>query len=347
MIIVSSRPKFDSRKATPWDSKEELTPMEAFLKQHHLAHYEERHRIVADSGEAEMINSFAPAKCPYCGRKPFHFKKSGFTKSGVQRYKCTCGRTFLPTTGTIFDEHRISISEWMEYCQNLFRHVSLSADSWNNKNAITTSQYWLHKVFMTLEGVQDGIILSGEVWLDETFYSVRKGDKTLHSDGKQLRGTSRNQYCIGVATDKKQTVFLVEGLGKPTQKKTWDTFKDHIAPGSVLIHDGDSSHNRLVEAMNLESRVYLSKSTKGLPDKENPLYPVNHAHAILKHFLNSHGSFNRNDLQGYIDLFAFVTNPPKELLEKTQILLKRAFENPKSLHYRDYFAAKSRLSEGD
>ena len=77
---MSSRPKFDSRKATPWDSKEELTPMEAFLKQHHLAHYEERHRIVADSGEAEMINSFAPAKCPYCGRKPFHFKKSGFTK---------------------------------------------------------------------------------------------------------------------------------------------------------------------------------------------------------------------------------------------------------------------------
>ena len=150
-----------------------------------------------------------------------------------------------------------------------------------------------------------------------------------------------------MATDKKQTVFLVEGLGKPTQKKTWDTFKDHIAPGSVLIHDGDSSHNRLVEAMNLESRVYLSKSTKGLPDKEDPLYPVNHAHAILKHFLNSHGSFNRNDLQGYIDLFAFVTNPPKELLEKTQILLKRAFENPKSLHYRDYFAAKSRLSEGD
>ena len=65
---MSSQPKFDSRKATPWDSKEELTPMEAFLKQHHLAHYEERHRIVADSGEAEMINSFAPAKCPYCGR---------------------------------------------------------------------------------------------------------------------------------------------------------------------------------------------------------------------------------------------------------------------------------------
>ena len=77
------------------------------------------------------------------------------------------------------------------------------------------------------------------------------------------------------------------------------------------------------------------------------MYPVNHAHAILKHFLNSHGSFNRDDLQGYIDLFAFVTNPPKELLEKTQIILKRALENPKTLYYRDYFAAKSGISEDE
>ena len=344
---MNSRPKFDSRKATPWDGKEELTPMEAFLKQHHHAHYEERHRNVADSGESEMVNSFKPAKCPYCGREPSFFKKNGYTASGVQRYKCACGKTFLPTTGTIFDEHRISISEWMEYCQNLFRHVSLSADSWNNKNAITTSQYWLHKVFMTLEGIQDDIVLSGDVWLDETFYSARRADKATHSDGKQLRGISRNQHCIGVATDRKHTIFLLEGMGKPSQKSTWDTFKDHIASGSVLIHDGDSSHNLLVKALELKSVVHLSTETKGLSDKENPMYPVNHAHAILKHFLNSHGSFSRNDLQGYLDLFAFVTNPPKEMLEKTQILLKRAFENPKSLHYRDYFAAKSVSLEGN
>ena len=89
---MSSRPKFDSRKATPWDGKEELTPMEAFLKQHHHAHYEERHRNVADSNESEMVNSFVPAKCPYCGREPIFFKKNGHTASGVQRYKCSCGK---------------------------------------------------------------------------------------------------------------------------------------------------------------------------------------------------------------------------------------------------------------
>ena len=66
------------------------------------------------------------------------------------------------------------------------------------------------------------------------FYSVRKDDRMLHSDGKQLRGTSKNQYCISMTTDRKQTVFLVEGLGKPSQRKIWENFKDHIASSSVF-----------------------------------------------------------------------------------------------------------------
>ena len=62
------------------------------------------------------------------------------------RYECACGKTFLPTTGTIFDDHKISVSEWMEYCLNLFRHVSITADSWSNKNTFKTSRYWLQKL---------------------------------------------------------------------------------------------------------------------------------------------------------------------------------------------------------
>lgn len=97
-----------------------------------------------DTGEVELINSFIPTKCPYCGNTLFH--KYGKTRIGVQRYQCNsieCHQTFLPTTGTIFDEHRISISEWIEYCMNIFRNVTVNADSWNNKNAFQTSRYWL------------------------------------------------------------------------------------------------------------------------------------------------------------------------------------------------------------
>jgi transposase-like protein len=188
---------------------------------------------VTDSGESEMINSYLPTKCPFCGGA--EFVKRGLTASGIQRYLCVCNKTFIPTTGTIFDEHKLSISEWIEYCLNLFRHVSINAYSWNNKNAFTTSRYWIQKLFLVLEGVQDNIVLSGTVWLDETYYRVRSEDVEYNEDGNKLRGISKNQIRIGVATDKVNTLFLVEGKGKPSQKKTYETFGNRIAPNSKSV----------------------------------------------------------------------------------------------------------------
>jgi len=326
----------ESRKKTPWDEESNLTETQEFLREHYATHYAERHRMVSESGETDMVNSYIPTKCPYC--KSVNFKRSGLTGSGIQRYMCrVCKKTFLPTTGTIFDDHKISISEWMEYCLNLFRHVSITADSWNNKNAFATSRYWLQKLFLTLETVQNNVVLRDQVWLDETFYTVRTEDIVRNIDGSKLKGLSRNQICIGVATDKKNTLFLVEGTGKPSQKKTFATFVDHIESGSTLIHDKDSAHKKLVESLSLSSIAYASSELKGLPDKDNPMNPVNRAHAILKKFLNAHSGFDRDNLQGYLNLFAFVTNPPNDLLEKVELVIKTAFENPKTLRYRDFF----------
>jgi len=326
---------FKSRKITPWDGETELTATQSFLKEHYETHYAERHRKISESGEAGMINSYIPKKCPFCGSASFN--KRGLTANGIQRYLCACSKGFLPTTGTIFDDRKISISEWMEYCLNLFRHVSVNADSWNNKNAFTTSRYWLQKLFLTLEGVQDGVTLSGEVWLDETFYTVRSEDITRKEDGKALRGISKNQICIGVATDKKNTVLYVEGTGKPTQKITSELFLSHIKQGSTLIHDGEAAHKKLIKELSLKSVVHPSKGLRGLPDKDNPMNPVNRVHAILKLFLNAHNGFNRNDLQGWLNLFALMSNPPADMLEKVDIIINLAFQNPKSLRYRDFY----------
>ena len=135
-----------SRKKTLWDGASELTATQIFLKEQYKLPYDDRHLKVSDSGELEMINSYLPTKCPFCYGA--EFVKRGLTASGIQRYLCACKKTFVPTTGTIFDEHKLSISEWIEYCLNLFRHVSINADSWNNKNAFTTSRYWLQKLFL-------------------------------------------------------------------------------------------------------------------------------------------------------------------------------------------------------
>jgi len=57
---------------------------------------------------------------------------------------------------------------------------------------------------------------------------------------------------------------------------------------------------------------------KGLADSENPLDPVNRIHCLLKMFLNAHSRFSRDDLQNYLNLYAFVVNPPADHLEKVK-----------------------------
>jgi hypothetical protein len=188
-----------------------------------------------------------------------------------------------------------------------------------------------------LESYQKSLKFGNQVWFDETFYTVRSEDIIHTEEGNKLRGLSVNQMCIGVACDKSRTICIFEGYGKPSQKKTYELFKDHIEIGSTLIHDNDNAHKKLVKELQLSSVVYDSHQLKHMSDKDNPLNRVNRIHYLLKSFLYAHTSFDRDKMQGYLNLFTFVMNPPSNHLEKMEILLDLAFQNPKTLRYRDFY----------
>ncbi len=98
-----------------------------------------------------------------------------------------------------------------------------------------------------------------------------------------------------------------------------------------------TTHKKLVSALNLVNQAYAADDLKGLKGSDNPLDPVNDIHDRLKKFLNAHSGFNRDSLQDYLNLFAFVRNPPCEMLEKVEKVVNLAFQNPKFLRYRDQF----------
>ncbi len=316
--------------------------MQEFIRSNYVDDWDDRHLRVGQTNEADLINSVLPSSCPYCQSETIIRK--GMNGNHIQRYLCKqCNRFFVPTTGTIFDEHKISIREWISYSLNILRYVSITADSWNNKNDFKTSRYWLQKLFAVLEPYQAGIILSGKVTLDETFYTLRSGDIELKPDGTKPRGLSMNKMCIGVACDTQNIYCVYEGQGKPSQRGTMVAFKDHIASGSTLIHDEEKAHKKLVTTLNLVSESYNSKDLKLLDDKKNPLRRVNEVHARLKDFLNAHPSFIRDELPGYLNVFAFAMNPPHNKLEKMEVLLNLAFQNRQIIRYRDFYQAKSKV----
>lgn len=327
---------FRSRRITPWDEYEVKTPTQQFLFDHYKSHYAERHPTLITTGEDNLINSFLPETCPCCGS--LRFQKYGRTRNHIQRFKCSdCLKTFTPVTGTIFDNHKISVSEWMEYTLNILRYVSINADSWNNKNAFSTSRYWLEKLFLVLAAQQEDVVLSGRVWLDETYCTVEAKDICYNEDGSKLRGISENQLCIGVACTSDRILCILEGHGKLSSRKSYEAFKNHIAKGSTLVHDKERSHGMLVKELELINEFYKSDEIRHLPDKENPLRRVNEVHARLKNFLRAHSGFNRDSLQGYLNLFCLAMNPPSDYLEKVELLLNFAFKTRKTLRYRSFY----------
>lgn len=339
--MPNSEYRTKSRKETPWTHKTEPDSDEKFIDDCISNLYQIKHPTLKESNESELLNTIPVDKCRRCGST--EFKKSGTTSNGIQRYWCkSCTRTFTVTTTTLLENHKIPVTEWIEFLLGIFRSQSFSSVSKTNRNSDTTTGYWLAKLYLVLEEYQDGIILTDEVQIDETYYSVIKKDIMVKEDGKEFRGLSRNKICIGIGCDKAGHVYCrIEGMGKPNQKRTLEIFRDHIKEGSRLEHDMEKAHKPLIETLKLVSIEYNSKDLKGLGDKENPLAPINSCCRELKAFLHSHRSFQRKNLSDYLNLFAFIYNPPRDPHEKIKLILNWILNMPKTLTYRDKWSNTS------
>lgn len=138
-----------SRQKTPWDNKNDLSDIQSFIKNKYLKNYNFKHPKISDTEEAKILNSIEIKECRYCNSK--NIKMNGKNENKVQMYFCNeCRKKFNPTTGTIFEGHKISITEWIEFLLDIFNYGSTTLTSKINKNSMNTSIYWLHKVFLLL-----------------------------------------------------------------------------------------------------------------------------------------------------------------------------------------------------
>lgn len=204
------------------------------------------------------------------------------------------------------------------------------------------------KMFAVLEGIQGGTALSGRVQIDEKYYPVSASEMILNPDGSRLRGFSRNHLCIALGVQEKGPCFAEgAGRGKPSNARALQAYAPHIAPGSTLVHDKERSHAAVVAKLGLSEERYNASEIKRLPDKDNPLREVNRLCFLLETFLDSHSGFERGDLQGYLNLFAVMMNPPDTKMEKAALVLDRAMRCTKTLQYREFYAPKQGKSNTD
>ena len=157
-----------------WDTSDNKTKSQQLISSTVHEWYDAKHRN-SSIEEIELVNSIVIICCPICGSNDF--VKNGHYRSGIRRYLCNnCRSSFNPLTGTIFDDRKIPISEWVEYLMHLFEFHSVTTSARDNRNTYSTGRYWLYKVFEVLKHYQDDIVLEGNVYLDETLFSLRTSD---------------------------------------------------------------------------------------------------------------------------------------------------------------------------
>ena len=229
---------YTSLRQFSWSGNKTKKPSETLIETTALEWYEAKHRKLSLE-ETEFINSIKIYSCPYCNGP---IMKNGHRKDGLQTYICgDCKRKSNPLTNTIFDSHKIPISEWIEYLLHLFEFHSIKTSALDNRNSDTTGRYWIFKVFEVLKDIQKNVMLSGHVYIDEKSLPIIENKKKKDRDGNEPKGFSTNQLAIASGTDGINSFFIYMKRGKPSELSCWKAYHKHIKEGSILIHDGEIS----------------------------------------------------------------------------------------------------------
>lgn len=156
--------------------------------------------------------------CPKCGSK--EYINDGHTSAVHNRYRCKeCNCSYTLLSNSIFNSTKLSLHTLDNYIKLMSYNVPLELLCEIVGISSNTAEIWRKKIFNTVNDYQNHLVLSGKVWIDETYVEDYKVLAT--KDGKHLRGLSKSKICIVVAIDQYQNMIaIISGHGKPSSKRT-------------------------------------------------------------------------------------------------------------------------------
>jgi transposase-like protein len=133
--------------------------------------------------------------CPHCGGT--ELRKDGI-QCGKQRRRCHgCGRTFVPTTGTMLSKTRKRQEKWEGSAVEFTDDATLIASHEYGSINKNTAHLRRLKILKCLGRLVSETVMSGAVWIDEAYFNVPEKSKIARSDGFFLRGISPEQGLRG------------------------------------------------------------------------------------------------------------------------------------------------------
>lgn len=241
------------------------------------------------------------AVCPSCGSCVSTL--NGKTPDGKQRYICTdCGQTYTLLSESIFHSTNRSFDTWVRYLVLMTFNVPLEMTETLCNISHPTAMLWRRKIFATVDGYQNHLVLRGRVWIDETYVF----DSTvLHEDGfKRKRGLSKDLLCIVVAIDTFGNAYAeICGHGKPSSTRIYKTLKDHIHSGSTIVHDGEKAHAFLIQKLHCTEEKYIADNS---PEYLKKMALINNMCAWLRRYLYRFIGMSTEYMPSYLNWFVYL-----------------------------------------
>lgn len=240
--------------------------------------------------------------CPKCNS--INYYKDGFSNAHHIRFRCKdCNTSYTLLSDSIFNSNKISFHKFMSYISLMSFNVPLETLKEVLDISANTAELWRKKVFETVNGYQEHLLLSNRVWIDETY--IEDYEVLAIKHGKHLRGLSRSKICIVVAIDSnKNMIAVISGHGKPSSSRIIKSLKSHIKEGSHIIHDGDFSHYQLIKELNCTEVFYKAN----IKDKEyeEHMALINNMCSWLKRYLRRFLGMDLKNLQSYLNWFIYL-----------------------------------------
>lgn len=250
-------------------------------------------------------------KCLFCNSS--HIKKNGIRQKVYHKYICfDCKKSFNEKTGTVFENSKIPIREWIYIGKEIKRGISINKIT----NELGRKYDHVHriakKIMSSAHEKRFLETLSGKVEIDEMYIPAgEKGSKTLKREprkrGLKLRG--RGTYD----KDKPPIAGAVERKGKISLQ--------------VLPNMKKRNVNKILKRIDRKSSVYTDDFTaySGLKRKGYKHQTVNHsakeyargdvhtntiegAFQGLRHFLDLFKGVCKKNLPLYVSLFENIYN---------------------------------------
>ena len=238
--------------------------------------------------------------CPKC--KSRDFTKFGINKNKEQRYQCKkCKTIYNLMSSSIFNSIKKDLPSFYNFIVLLTYNVPLDMVEEIISISRPTALLWRHKIFETVSNIQNNTKLKGKVLIDEIYVD---DPELLLLNGK-LAGLSRNKICIVIGIDGYKHVFAkIIGHGKPSKEQIYEAFKDAIEEGSILVHDADSSHQKLINELELKDEFYKAYIMDN-EYKENMLM-INSLSSWIKRFIYRYVGMKTKNLQRYLNWYVYL-----------------------------------------